>query len=202
MAPTSAAAASHHGVAAATPPASRESMPSRDWLATNPTKPVRPARRKTPPSHHWDDAAGSAAQPAVTVTANVARHTAACRHRPVSTRYGRKMSGTSLIPAASPIPAPCHQRRPGWHTSHTTRAMSSTSTWPQCRARCTGSDQNAIAVTAIAAPRRRRPAQPSAPKVSQTASPSASTPAAVITAPRTTQGTRPIAANSRAANGG
>ena len=72
--------------------------------------------------------------PAATVAANAAAATAACRNRRVSSRYGMKISGTSLIPAATPTPAPFHQRLArvsGCVRSHMIRAISATFTWPR-----------------------------------------------------------------------
>ena len=68
-----------------------------------------------------------------------------------------KTSGTSLMPAAMPTPAPFHHRLrfvSGWHRSHTMRAISARLTWPRYRVRMTGSVQNTAAVASSVAPRR------------------------------------------------
>jgi len=200
-APARAAAASHHHRPPARLADSRVNMPRSDWFARNPTNPVRPARRKSAPNHHCHDACGSAAKPTPARTANATAAVAAWRNRRVSTRYGMKISGTSLIPAARPIPAPFHHRRSGWHRSQITTAISSTSTWPTCRARCTGSVHSAAAVTASATPRPRRPDQPSARSVSRTDSPSAATLDTVSSQVSRPHGTQAQAAKTSAANG-
>ena len=79
-----------------------------------------------------------------------------------------KISGTSLIPAARPTPAPFHLRSSRWHRSQTIRAISTSSIWPRCSARCTGSIHSATAVRASRAAARARPRQPSAPSVNHT----------------------------------
>ena len=50
-----------------------------------------------------------------------------------------KISGTSLIPAARPTPAPFHFRSSLWHRSQAISAISSSSIWPTCTERSTGS---------------------------------------------------------------
>jgi hypothetical protein len=175
--------------------------PRSDWFARNPTNPVRPARRKSGPNHHCQEACGSTWKPATASAPNVTVATAAWRNRRVSIRYGMKISGTSLTPAATPIPAPLHQRRSGRHRSPMTSAISSSSTWPRCRVRCTGSVHSATAVTESAPASRRLPTQPSPPRVSHTARPSAARLAAVISQVSTPHGTQAQAAKTSAANG-
>ena len=68
-----------------------------------------------------------------------------------------KISGTSLMPAATPMPAPFHHRRSGWNMSHTTSAISTSSIWPRNSVRCTGSVQNSGAASSSVAPSRASP---------------------------------------------
>src|SRR6185437_8003346 len=84
--PATAATASQGHCAHATEPASLVSAPRSDWLGWPPTKPVRPAWAKAPPSHQVNEADGNAAQPMSTVAANAPAATAACRGRLVSRR--------------------------------------------------------------------------------------------------------------------
>ncbi len=45
-----------------------------------------------------------------------------------------KISGTSLMPAAIPVPKPFHERLlsvSGWHRSHRISAISTRLTWPR-----------------------------------------------------------------------
>ncbi len=112
-----------------------------------------------------------------------------------------KISGTSLMPAARPIPAPCHHRRSARHRSAITRAISSSSIWPRCRVRCTGSVHSATALSASTPASLRRPRQPSAPRVSHTASPSAATLAASISQVSVAHGTQAQTAKTSAAKG-
>ena len=134
MTAVTAAAASHTWSEPATLPISRAISPRSDWLATQPRNPVRPASlMNSPPNHHLAESAGANANGMTTVAANAAEATAACRNFLVSNRYGMKISGTSLIPAAIPTPAPFHHRLAlvsGWHRSHMISAISARFTWP------------------------------------------------------------------------
>ena len=62
---------------------------------------------------------------------------AASLNRFVSSRYGTKISGTSLIPAATPVTAPSHQRRcpfavnSTWLRSQMIAAIRIRLTWPR-----------------------------------------------------------------------
>ena len=85
-------------------------MPSSDWLPAQPTNPVRPPWTNRPPNHHFTESAGRITKPSSTVTAKPAQAMAAWRNFLASSRYGMKMSGTSLMPAATPVPNPFHQR--------------------------------------------------------------------------------------------
>ena len=89
-----------------TAPRAAERTPPRTWRL-----PVRPASRKYPVSHHCREARGSTEKPTIIVPASAAVATAASRNLLVRRRYGMKMRGTSLMPAAKPMPAPRHQRR-------------------------------------------------------------------------------------------
>lgn len=74
------------------------------------------------------------ANPSSTVNAKPAVAMAACRNFRANSRYGMKMSGTSLMPAAMPTPAPFHQRVvlvSGWHRSQRISAISSRLIWPR-----------------------------------------------------------------------
>ena len=112
-------------------------------------------------------------------------------------------SGTSLIAAAIPTPAPLNQRRSGWHMSHTMSTMSSSSTWPRCSARCTGSIQNAAPATSRVQPSRsaRRPPTPSSRNAIHTVVSSASVLATAATSSSTRHGRNDSTANTIAANG-
>ena len=69
-----------------------------------------------------------------------------------------KISGISLMPAATPIPMPFHQCCLGSSRSTTMSSMSRTLIWPRARFPCTGSVSRAAAVTSRVAPdRARRP---------------------------------------------
>ncbi len=77
-------------------------------------------------------------KPSSTVKAKPAQAIAACRNFPASRRYGMKISGTSLIPAAIPVPNPFHQRLfpvfgrvSGWHRSQMISAIRTRLTWPR-----------------------------------------------------------------------
>ncbi len=90
-------------------------MPRNDWFPSQPTNPVRLPWPNNPPSHHFAESPGRTTNPSRTVTAKAPDATAAWRNLLVSSRYGMKINGTSLIPAAIPMPAPFHHRRSGWH---------------------------------------------------------------------------------------
>ena len=156
--PTAMPATSHNASPCETAPASRVRKPRSDWLLSTPTNPVRPACQKYACSHHFADACGNAANPATTVTANTPTATAAARNRLVSTRYAMKINGTSLIAAARPTPAPFSRRRSGWHMSQVISTISTSSTWPRNRARCTGSSHRQTPASSSVAPQRVRPA--------------------------------------------
>ena len=195
------AAAAHHHSPLARLPDCRVNMPRSDWFARNPTNPVRPARRKSGPNHHCHEACGSTPKPAPASAPNVSVATAAWWNLRVSTRYGMKSSGTSLRPAAMPMPAPFHQRRSARYRSPATRAISSNSTWPRCRVRCTGSVHSATALSASVPVSLRRPRQPSPPRVSHTASASAARLAPVISQVSVPHGTQAQVTKTIAANG-
>ncbi len=66
-----------------------------------------------------------------------------------------KMSGTSLMPAATPVPNPFHQRLlavSGWHRSQRISAIRTRLTWPRYKVRSTGSVQNTAAAPSSVAP--------------------------------------------------
>jgi hypothetical protein len=199
---TTAAAASQAGLAWATDCPARAIMANRDWFTSDAASPALPACRKYPVHHHRVDAPGRNANPATTVPANAAAATAACRSFPQSTRYGMKISGVSLIPAARPMPAPLCHRRSGWHRSQTIRAISSSSIWPSPSPCCTGSVHSTTAVRPSAAVTRARPVRPSAPSVSQMLTASAATLATITSHFSTVQGSSEVTANASAANGG
>jgi hypothetical protein len=56
------------------------------------------------------ESCGTTAKPTTTVNANPAIAMNACRNLRVSSRYGTKISGTSLMPAATPMRKPFHRR--------------------------------------------------------------------------------------------
>ena len=112
-----------------------------------------------------------------------------------------KISGTSLIPAARPTPAPFHFRSSPWHRSQAISAISSSSIWPTCTERSTGSVHSATADTPSTAAARLRPRQPSCPNVTQTVNTIAARLATVISHFSTAQGSSEPAANPSAANG-
>jgi hypothetical protein len=91
-------------------PESRVMSPSSDWLPAQPVKPVRPPWTNRPLNHHLLESLGRMTKPSSTVKAKPAQAIAACRNFLASSRYGMKISGTSLIPAAIPVPNPFHQR--------------------------------------------------------------------------------------------
>jgi len=127
-----------------------------------------------------------------------------------------KISGTSLIPAATPTPAPFHQRRSGWQRSHVISAIKISSTWPRNSVRCTGSSQNTAAPTSNtrlarlgidgAADRSRLaaappPGQPTAAMVTQTAISVATVLTASELYSSNRSGSSVAAVNTSAANG-
>ena len=85
---------------------SRVMIAGSDWFPSQPTNPVRLPETNSPPSQNFLESAGSTAKPSRTVSTNVPDATAAWRNLRVSSRYGMKISGTSLMPAAMPTPAP------------------------------------------------------------------------------------------------
>ncbi len=74
-------------------------------------------------------------KPSSTVNAKPAQAIAAWRNFLATSRYGMKISGASLMPAATPVPKPFHQRllRPvsGWHRSQMISAIRTRLTWPR-----------------------------------------------------------------------
>ena len=87
-------------------------------------------------------------KPSSTVNAKPAQAIAACRNFLASSRYGMKISGTSLMPAAMPVPNPFHQRLlsvSGWHRSQMISAIRTRLTWPRYMVRRTGSVQKTAA---------------------------------------------------------
>ncbi len=155
--PMSTAAMIHSVWAPAMLPANRVSRPRSDWLPSQPVNPVRPPWKNRPPNHHLDESGPWMANPSSTVNANAAVATAACRNLRANSRYGMKTSGTSLMPAAMPTPAPFHHREAlvsGWHRSQRMSAISSRLTWPRYSVRTTGSVQNTAPAASSAAPSR------------------------------------------------
>jgi hypothetical protein len=114
-----------------------------------------------------------------------------------------KTSGTSLIPAAMPTPMPCHQRRSGWHRSHMTSAISSSSTWPRYMTCSTGAIQNSTAVASSVPPSLVSLSRyPSAPSVTQIVTGSAARLARLQRPMTRCHGSGASTANSRATKGG
>ena len=147
-APITTAAAIQAGLAPLMLPVSRVMRPSSDWLPAQPVKPVRPPWKNKPPNHHLRESLGRMAKPSSTVNAKPAQAIAACRNFLASSRYGMKISGTSLIPAAIPVPNPFHQRLlsvSGWHRSQMISAIRTRLTWPRYMVRRTGSVQKTAA---------------------------------------------------------
>ena len=77
-------------------------------------------------------------KPSSTLNTNPARTIAAWRNFLATSRYGMKISGVSLMPAAMPVPKPFHQRLlpvlsrvSGWHRSHMIRASRTRLIWPR-----------------------------------------------------------------------
>ena len=91
-----------------------------------------------------------------------------------------KISGTSLIPAARPMPMPFHFRSSFLVRSQTTSSISSGSIWPRKRALTTGSIHSASALTARAAVSRPAPRRPIPPIVSHAVSGMQARPPAVM----------------------
>jgi len=80
--------------------------PDSDWLPFQNTFPARLPWRNSPENQNLPESAGSTQNPMATVTAKTRLATPACRYRRVTSRYGMKISGVSLIPAARPTPMP------------------------------------------------------------------------------------------------
>ncbi len=115
-------------------PASRVMSPSSDWLPAQPVKPVRPPWKNKPWNHHLPESPGKITKPSSTVKTKPAQAIAAWRNFLASSRYGMKISGTSLMPAAIPVPNPFHQRLfsvSGWHRSQMISAIRTRLTWPR-----------------------------------------------------------------------
>ena len=99
--PTTTEEASQYGRAADTPPSSRTNAPCSDWLPTYALLPARPESKNNPPNQNCSDCAGSRISEPVIVSTNVASEVAAARNRRVRSRYGMKINGVSLKPAAT-----------------------------------------------------------------------------------------------------
>ena len=132
------AAASQGLVPALMDPANRVMIARSDWLPAQPVNPVLlPSEKTSPCSHHLDESPGRIANPMRTVARKPATVMAASLNRFVSSRYGTKISGTSLIPAATPVTAPAHQRRfpfavnSTWVRSQMIAAIRIRLTWPR-----------------------------------------------------------------------
>ena len=110
-------------------------------------------------------------------------------------------SGTSLMPAAMPVAAPFHGRRSGWHRSQTTRAISTSSTWPRKSARCTGSVHSSSPDSSMVAPSRDVFSQPSWRNAIQIVATSANSDTTVTIAISPVNGSASPAAKTSAANG-
>ena len=91
-------------------PASLVMKPSSDWLPAQPMNPVRLPCANSPSNHHLAESCGRNTNPASTVNTKPASAIAAWRNFLATSRYGMKISGTSLMPAATPVPKPFHQR--------------------------------------------------------------------------------------------
>ncbi len=157
--PTTTATAIHSVCELAMLPTSRVMRPRSDWLPSQPVNPVRPPCMNRPPNHHLTESPRCSAKPSSTVNAKAPDAMKACRNLRAKNRYGMKTSGTSLMPAAMPTPAPFHQRLflvSGWHRSHRMSAISTRLTWPRYKVRMTGSVQNTAAEASRVAPRRTR----------------------------------------------
>ncbi len=101
---------------------------------------------------------------------NVAVATIACLNLPATNKYGMNSSGTSLIPAATPMPTPFHLLSSSRVRSATTSTSSRGSIWPRNKAFVTGSSQSATPPTARAMAILPMPRLPIAPSVSQAVS--------------------------------
>ena len=85
--------------------------PCSDCSPAQPANPVRfPSEITAPCSHHLDESCGRMTKPTRTVPRKPATQPAASRHFLATSRYGMKMSGVSLMPAAIPVATPFHQR--------------------------------------------------------------------------------------------
>ncbi len=201
--PAAAAAPSHSGVAAVAPAGVRVTRASSDWFTREPSSSLvkLPECRKYPVSHHLADSSGSAANPMRTVPASAAVATAACRSFPARSRYRMKIIGTSLIPAATPTPAPFQRRRSGWQRSQAMSAISISSIWPCCSETRTGTVQIPTAPTPSTPAQRYIGPQPSWPNVTQRVSTTAVKLAAAISQVSSAQGSSEPTANPSAANG-
>ena len=96
--------------------------------------PVRFAWANSPSNHHLVESFGRSTKPSSTENTNPAQTIAAWRNFLATSRYGMKISGVSLMPAAMPVPKPFHQRLlpvSGWHRSHRIRASRTRLTWPR-----------------------------------------------------------------------
>ena len=83
----------------------------------------------------------------------------------MNSRYGIKINGVSLIPAATPIPMPLPLMRSGSARSPTTRASSTRLICPKNSVIATGSSQRPTAAIANAAAALARPAgRPASPR--------------------------------------
>ena len=110
----------------------------REQRGAQPVNPVLlPSEKTIPCSHHLDESCGRMTNPTPAVARKPATVMAASRNLLVSSRYGMKISGTSLIPAATPVTAPAHQRRfpflvnSGWVRSQMIAAIKIRLTWPR-----------------------------------------------------------------------
>ena len=108
----------------------------------------------------------------MTVAANALAAIAAARNRLVSSRYGMKMSGTSLIPAAMPTATPLNRRPSGWCRSPMISAISSRLICPRYMVRNTGSVSRAAAAASSVPPSRVRHSRLPLPRQQDSARPS------------------------------
>ena len=106
-----------------------------------------------------------------------------------------------MMPAAMPVAAPFHRRRSGWHRSQTTRAISTSSTWPRKSARCTGSVHSSSPDSSMVAPSREVFSQPSWRNAIQIVATSENSDTTVTTAISPVNGSASPAAKTSAANG-
>ena len=84
-------------VPASMDPASRVAIARIDWLPVQPTNPVRPSWMNRPLNHQSFESRGRIRKPSATVNTKLPVVTAAAHHFLVSSRYGMKTSGVSLI---------------------------------------------------------------------------------------------------------